>query len=333
MTGGAGFVGSHLVEALVGRGEEVVILDDLSTGRLENVEHVLESGAVRFVEGSTCDAQIVDRLMADVDTCFHLASAVGVQLIVNQPLSSLLGNVRGTDIVISAAARHDRMLLFTSTSEVYGKNSTGPLHEDSDRLLGSPFKSRWTYATAKSFGESLAHAYHREQGLRMVVVRLFNTVGPRQTGKYGMVLPRFVEQAVADEDLTVYGNGTQSRSFCHVADTVEGILRLVDCPEAIGGVYNVGATTPMPVIELARRVIERTGSASRITLVPFEEAYEDGFEETGCRQPDTGALQALTGWRALRTIDEAIDDVALVAQRGPRAARHAPRLVDVAGAG
>jgi nucleoside-diphosphate-sugar epimerase len=309
ITGGAGFIGSHLVDALVARGDEVVVLDDLSTGRLSNIQHVVSSPQVDFVEGTMLDAELVDEYMGAVDACFHLASAVGVQLIIQRPLDSLLTNVRGNDIVLSAAARHGRRVLFTSTSEVYGKQSNGALVEDSDRLLGSPFKSRWAYATAKAFGEALAHSLYRERGLPAVVARLFNTVGPRQSGAYGMVLPRFVRQALAGEDLTVYGNGTQSRCFVHVSDTVSALVMLADSELALGDVYNVGNEVETPIVELARRVIERTGSVSKIRLVPYEEAYEQGFEELGRRHPDTSKLRQLTGWQPVRTIDDAIDDV------------------------
>jgi UDP-glucose 4-epimerase len=309
ITGGAGFVGSHLVDALTRRGDTVLILDDLSTGRLVNIEHIRDSELVEFVEGSVLDEDLVDDCMRSVDTCLHLASAVGVQLVVSRPLDSLQRNVRGNDIVISAAARHDRALLFASTSEVYGKNSTGALSEDSDRILGSPSKLRWSYSTAKAFGEALAYSYAREQNSRMTVVRLFNTVGPRQTGAYGMVLPRFVRQALAGDDLTVYGNGTQSRCFAHVLDVVHGMLLVLDSEEAVGRVFNIGSPVETAVIALAGKVIQRSGSNSKIRLVPYEEAYDEGFEELGRRKPDTSALESLTGWKPIRTIDEAIDDV------------------------
>jgi UDP-glucose 4-epimerase len=309
VTGGAGFIGSHLVETLAARGDQVLILDDLSTGDRRNVEHLLASGSVELVEGSILDPDLVDGCVKSVDACFHLASAVGVQLVVSQPLDTLLCNVRGTDIVISAAVRHSRRLLFTSTSEIYGKNSTGALDEQSDRILGSPFKARWGYSTAKAFGEALAHGYCREQGAKIVVARLFNTVGPRQKGAYGMVLPRLVQQALAGDDLTVYGTGTQSRCFVHVADTVHALSLLIESEEAVGDVFNVGSSVEVPIIELAAKVIERTGSRSRVQLIPYESAYGEGFEELGRRKPDTSRLERLTGWRISRTLDETIDDV------------------------
>jgi UDP-glucose 4-epimerase len=311
ITGGAGFIGSHLADALVSRGDEVLVLDDFSTGRPENLSHSEATGSLELVEGSTGDAGLVDELVGRVDCVFHLASAVGVQLIVSNPLNSLLSNVRGTDNVLSACSRHGRRVLFTSTSEVYGKNSSGMLSEDSDRILGSPYMSRWAYAIAKGFGESMAYGLHRQEGAETITVRLFNTVGPRQTGMYGMVLPRFVRQALDHEDLTVFGNGTQTRCFAHVHDTVAAIVTLIDCDGAVGRVFNVGTTDEVAIIELARRVIERAGSESKISLVTYEEAYDDGFEELGRRKPDTTALRELTGWEPTRTVDDAIDDVIL----------------------
>jgi UDP-glucose 4-epimerase len=308
ITGGAGFIGSHLTDVLLARGESVLLLDDLSTGRRSNVEHVLEADQVEFVEGSILDEALVGDCVSQVDAVFHLASAVGVQLIVNRPLDTLQRNVRGTDVVITAAASRRKRLLYTSTSEIYGKNSIGALHEESDRLLGPPTKSRWAYATAKVFGESLAYANVRELGAEIIVARLFNTVGPRQTGRYGMVLPRFVRQALAGEDLTVYGTGTQSRCFAHVYDSVHALSLLMDTDEAIGEPFNIGTDVEVSIIELAGKVIERVGSGSRIMLVPYEDAYEDGFEELGRRQPDTSKLERMTGWGASRTIDQAIDD-------------------------
>jgi UDP-glucose 4-epimerase len=309
MTGGAGFIGSHLTDALVARGHDVCVLDDFSTGRRENIEHLLDSSRVDLVEGSVLDADLVDECVEACDACLHLAAAVGVQLVVAQPLDSLLRNVRGTDNVISAAARHRRRLLFTSSSEIYGKDSAGPLHEESDRILGPPLKSRWAYANAKAFGESLAHSYHRELGSEMIVVRLFNTVGPRQRGTYGMVLPRFVRQAIRGDDLTVYGNGTQSRCFLHVLDAVQAMVLLLEGGMGVGRVFNVGSREETAIVELARRVIERTGSASKIRLVAYADAYEQGFEDLGRRMPDTTALCRLTGWAPARTVDDAIDDV------------------------
>jgi UDP-glucose 4-epimerase len=309
ITGGAGFIGSHLADALVGRGDYVVVLDDLSTGRIENLAEALESGRCELVQGSTSDPGLVDELVAAADTCFHLASAVGVKLIIDEALDSLRRNVRGCDNVLHSAARHGKRLIFSSTSEIYGKNTEAALREESDRLLGPTQTSRWSYSIAKSFGESLALALHREEGAEMVVVRLFNTTGPRQTGAYGMVLPTFVRQALAGGPLTVFGNGAQSRCFAHVTDTVTALCLLADHPEASGRVFNVGAGAEVTIIELAERVIERLGSDSEIEFVPFEQAYGEGFEELGRRQPDTTALRELTGWTAELSVEDAIDDL------------------------
>jgi UDP-glucose 4-epimerase len=315
LTGGAGFIGSHIADQLVAHGHAVTILDDLSTGSRANIAHLDDAPGVTFVEGSTGDEALVDELVAEADVVMHLASAVGVQLIVSNPLDSLTSNVRGCQNVLGSAARQNKRTLYTSTSEVYGKNSSGALDEESDRVLGSPFKSRWNYAIAKGFGEALAHGLSRDRGARMVTVRLFNSVGPRQTGLYGMVLPRFVRQALAGDDVTVFGNGTQTRCFAHVHDTVAGILSLLEHEEAYGDVFNIGAGDETAVIELARRVIERSSSSSRIQLVPYEEAYGEGFEELGRRKPDTAKLRALTGWAPTRTVDDAIDDVIMHEQR------------------
>jgi UDP-glucose 4-epimerase len=309
ITGGAGFIGSHLVDLLIARGDHVTVLDDLSTGSTENLDHVLASPSLRFVEGSTLDAPLVDSLMATVDSCLHLASAVGVQLIVSQPLECLMKNVRGTDIVLSSAARHDVRVLYTSTSEVYGKNSEGALGEESDRVLGSPFKSRWGYAIAKSYGESMAQGLQRSGQARISTVRLFNCVGPRQSGQYGMVLPRFVRQALAGTPLSVYGTGLQTRCFAHVVDVIQAIMLVHEHEETLGDVFNIGAATQISIVELARRVIERAGTGATVEFVPYEVAYDDGFEELGRRQPDITSVCELTGWAPTRTVDDAIDDV------------------------
>ncbi len=309
VTGGAGFLGSHLVDALVERGASVVVLDDLSTGARLNVAHHLGTDRVELIEGTILDAALVDELVGRVDVVYHLASSVGVQLVVSNPLASLLNNVRGTDIVLSAAARHDKRVLYTSTSEVYGKNASGALDEEADRIVGSPFKARWSYGIAKSFGEALAHGLHREAGAEMITVRLFNTVGPRQTGRYGMVLPRFVRQAVTGADVTVFGDGTQTRCFAHVDDTIRALLVLMDTDDAVGRVLNVGNDQEISILELARRVIARADSASEVRFVPYDEAYDEGFEELGKRKPNAAALTALTGWEPRLTVDNAIDDV------------------------
>jgi UDP-glucose 4-epimerase len=308
LTGGAGFIGSHLADSLCARGHKVLILDDFSTGRQENIQGLLDTGSAALVEGSVTDAALVDDCMAAVDVCVHLASAVGVQLIVDSPLETMLRNLKGNETVIDAAARHGARLLFASTSEVYGRCTEDAVSEDSSLILGSPSVGRWSYALAKSTGEALAHAYTNERGAEAVVVRLFNTVGPRQRGAYGMVLPRLVRQALDGDPLTVYGDGTQRRCFIHVSDTVRAILQLCEDDGAIGRTFNIGNPSPVSILELAWRVLDRTGSDSVVTLVPYTDAYAPGFEELGCRRPDIGAVQALTGWRPRLTLDEAIDD-------------------------
>ena len=309
VTGGAGFIGSHLTDVLAGRGDDVIVLDDLSTGRLQNLDSALDTGRVDFVEGSVTDEPLVRDCMASADIVIHLAAAVGVKLIVDRPVDSMLRNVRGNDIVISTAAELDRKLLYASTSEIYGKNGRGPLTEESERILGSTATTRWSYSTSKAMGEILAFGYHREQGADNVIVRLFNTVGPRQAGQYGMVLPRFVRQALTGDDLTVYGDGTQSRCFLHVHDTVRALLKLLETRDAVGQAFNVGSTEEITILELAQRVIARTESSSEIRFVPLEEAYEPGFEEVSHRCPNTVLLQATTGWSPRHDVDHAIDDV------------------------
>jgi UDP-glucose 4-epimerase len=311
ITGGAGFIGSHLAEALWARkqAEAIVLLDDLSSGRRENVEHLLNDHDVELIEGSVADAGLVDDLMEDTDICVHLASAVGVQMIVNEPLDTLMRSVRGSNVVMHAASRHDVRVLFSSTSEVYGKHTNAALTEQSDLIFGQPSKGRWSYAIAKSFGEALINGYQQRHAVDATIVRLFNTVGPRQTGAYGMVLPSFVRQALRGEDLTVYGSGAQTRCFTHVRDTVAALTLLCENEEAGGRTFNVGSSTAVAIVELARRVIERTDSSSGIVLVPYEKAYGEGFEELGSRRPDTTALRNLTGWQPRCTADDAIDDV------------------------
>ena len=329
ITGGAGFIGSHLADALVARGDSVLILDDLSTGSLENIVGVVASGQAEFVEGSTCEEALVDECMERTDACFHLASAVGVKLIVEHSVASLSRSVRGAQVVTEGAHRLGRRLLFASTSEIYGKNGGAALSEHSDRVLGPPSIARWSYSTAKAVGEAISLGYHRERGADNVVVRLFNTVGPRQAGAYGMVLPRFVGQALAGEDLTVYGDGSQSRCFAHVHDTVRALVMLMDEEGARGTAFNVGCATEITILELAEAVIERTGSSSGIRMVPYDEAYGEGFEELGRRRPDTSALEQMTGWKPTRGVEEAIDDVAacerLRAESGAPAHRNGHR--------
>ena len=324
VTGGAGFIGSHLVEALLDRGELVVVVDNLSTGRLRNLEHVEKHPNLRIVHGSVLDELMVDELVHTSDVVVHLAAAVGVRLIVEQPLRSFTTNIRGSEIVIEAAHRYRRQILLASTSEIYGKNGAGPLSEDADRLLGSPTIARWAYSTAKAVDEILAYSYHRERGLPTTVVRLFNTVGPRQSPAYGMVIPRLVRQAVAGEPLTIYGDGRQTRCFCHVSDVVDGLLRLLDHPGAAGEVFNLGSQEEVSIAELAARIVEQAGSRSTLQRIPYEEAFAEGFEDMQRRLPDIAKVRALTGWTPTRPLRQILDETiaeALAERAGESAKR------------
>jgi UDP-glucose 4-epimerase len=309
ITGGAGFIGSHLADRLLELGHQVVLLDDLSTGRYENIEHLLGRPDVEFVLGSILNADLLDDCVARCDTVFHLAAAVGVQLIVERPLESLATNIRGSELVFEKAHKYNTRILVTSTSEIYGKNTSDRLHEDDDRILGSPLKSRWSYSEAKAIDEILAYTYWRQKGLRSVIVRLFNTVGPRQTGHYGMVIPRFVNQALRDEPLTVYGDGNQQRCFCYVGDIVEALVRLIETPEAYGQVFNLGGTEEVSILELAERIIARSGSSSTLRLIPYDEAYEAGFEDMERRVPNTDRAEQMVGFRPTKALDDIIDSV------------------------
>ena len=304
ITGGAGFIGSHLADALLARGDSVILLDNLSTGRLENIEHLRQRDDVEFVLGSILNADLVDDLMSRADVAFHLAAAVGVQLIVDKPLESLATNIRGSEIVFEKAHKHGTKVLVTSTSEIYGKNTSDKLGEEDDRILGSPLKSRWSYSEAKAIEEILAYTYWRQKGLPTVIVRLFNTVGPRQTGHYGMVIPRFVGQAVKGEAITVYGDGQQTRCFCYVGDVVGGLLALMDHPEASGRAYNLGGTEEVSMEALARRIADLVGSGSKVRFVPYDEAYEEGFEDMQRRVPDTTRARELVGFDPQVGLDE-----------------------------
>jgi UDP-glucose 4-epimerase len=315
ITGGAGFIGSHLTNALLDRRDHVVALDNISTGRLENLEHASHRPNFQFVNGSVLDELCVDELVRDADVVVHLAAAVGVKLVVEQPLHSLTTNIRGSEMVMAAAHRYRKKILLASTSEIYGKNAKVPLTETADRVLGSPTVARWAYSTSKAVDEILAYAYAKERGLPTVVARLFNTVGPRQSPAYGMVIPRLVRQALAGEPLTVYGDGTQTRCFCHVSDVVNALLSLLDHPDAEGDVFNVGSTEEVTILELAQRVKRRVRSASPIELISYDRAYEAGFEDMVRRVPDTSKIAALTGWKATRTLDDILDDVIVESKR------------------
>jgi len=311
VTGGAGFIGSHLVDSLLAKGDHVTAYDNLSTGRYANIRRQLDNDQFRFVEGSVLDAGLLSSEVARADQVYHLAAAVGVQLIVDRPLQSMITNIKGTETVLEAAEKHRKKILVTSTSEIYGKSQNGPFKEDDDRVLGSPRKLRWSYSTSKAVDEILAFVYYKELGLPTVVVRLFNTIGPRQVGHYGMVVPRFINQALRGEDLTVYGDGTQSRSFTSVYDVVKALVELMSVPNAEGEVFNVAGHEEIKIHDLANLVIERTHSKSRVRLVPFEEVYGEGFEEMSRRAADTTKLERAIGFGCntslVDTLDEMID--------------------------
>ncbi len=309
ITGGAGFIGSHLADRLLERGDQVLLLDDLSTGRLSNIEHLQGNPDAEFVLGSILNADLVDHVVSRVDVVYHLAAAVGVNLIVEKPLESLMTNIRGTETVVEKAHKYNKRILVTSTSEIYGKNTSDSLSEDDDRILGSPLKSRWSYSEAKAIDEILAYTYWREKGLETVIVRLFNTVGPRQTGSYGMVVPRFVSQALRNEAITVFGDGAQTRCFCYVGDVVSGLVALSEHPEAFGKVFNLGGVEEISISDLATRVIERSGSSSEVEFIPYDVAYEEGLQDMERRVPNNSRARELVGFAPTASLDDIIDQV------------------------
>jgi UDP-glucose 4-epimerase len=309
ITGGAGFVGSHLAEALVERGDEVHVIDNLSTGSIENIEHLKGHRRFHYVIDSILNEPLLAELVDRVDVVFHLAAAVGVRLIVESPVNTIETNVHGTEAVLKHANKKRKKVLITSTSEVYGK-ADAPFREDGDLVMGPTSKGRWSYACSKAIDEFLALAYHKEKRLPVVVARLFNTVGPRQTGRYGMVIPNLVKQALLGHPLTVYGDGSQTRCFTYVSDVVGQLLALAGEPRAVGEVWNVGNDREeVTILELARRVKARTGSTGEVVLVPYDQAYEEGFEDMKRRVPDLSKLRALTGYEPRVHLDEILDRV------------------------
>ena len=311
VTGGAGFIGSHLTERLLARGERVLVLDDLSTGRLANLSAVASHPGLEFQQGSVTDRPLVAALVARSERVIHLAAAVGVRLIVDEPVRTLETNIHGTEVVLVECARRRTPVFVASSSEVYGKGSRCPFREDDDVLLGPTTKSRWSYAASKMVDEFLALSYHRERGLPARVGRFFNTVGPRQVGQYGMVLPRFIEQALAGGPITVYGDGSQSRAFAHVADVVDSVVALMDAPDAAGQVFNIGGTEEVTIRALAERVRAIVDPKVEIRHVTYEEAYGGGFEDLGRRVPDTSRLLRVAGRTPARTLDEILRDTVL----------------------
>ena len=309
LTGGAGFIGSHLTEAILAGGDRVLAIDNLATGSMDNVAHFLGHPNHRFEQASITDKAVMEQMASEADVIVHLAAAVGVKLIVEHPVQTIETNVMGTEEVLRVALRNKCRVLIASTSEVYGKGSKFPFAEEDDVLLGATSKSRWGYAASKMVDEFLGLAYWREFGLDVVPFRLFNTIGPRQTGQYGMVVPRFIRQALGGEPVTVYGDGKQRRCFCDVRDVVTAILGLAGHPDAPGRVYNIGGTEEVSIQELAERVVEMTESNSQITKVPYSEAYAPGFEDMERRVPDTGRVHELLGWKPKRSLREILSDV------------------------
>lgn len=306
ITGGAGFIGSHLSDALLQRGHHVTIIDDLSTGRMENFAHVRALPNFHFVIETIMNETVMDRLVSECDMIYHLASAVGVELIVNKPVEVIERCVLGTDMVLKIANRYKRKVLITSTSEIYGKNTKVPFSENDDRILGPTTKSRWSYSCSKAIDEFLALAYYKEMQLPVVIVRLFNTVGPRQTGQYGMVVPRFVQQAMQNKAITVYGDGSQRRCFGYVGDVVGALIKLMEHPAAEGQIFNVGNDEEVSIMELAERVVRITGSSSKIIKIPYEQAYEAGFEDMARRVPNLSKIKKLIGYKPTVGLDEII---------------------------
>ena len=315
VTGGAGFIGSHLSEALCAQGHSIAVIDDLSTGRIENLQALKGSSRFEFIQGTILDYELLDSAVRKSDYVFHLAAAVGVFNIVNHPLKSLITNITGTENVLLAASLSKTPIFLTSSSEVYGKNVYGSLKESDDRVLGSPVTLRWSYSEAKAIDESLAFAYFLEKQLEVRIVRFFNTVGPRQLGSYGMVVPRFVRAAISNEPITIYGTGNQTRCFAHVHDVVDAVIRLAFAENAIGKVVNIGNDYEISIIDLAKRIIEETGSKSEIVYVPYSEAYGEGFEYMERRVPNIDLINQLVGWQPKRDLSTMIADVSSEIQK------------------
>ena len=307
ITGGAGFIGSHLCDALISRGDEVVILDNLSTGSQENIAHL--KGKIKITQGDIRDKALVESLVTNSELVLHMAAALGVDNILENPIESISTNFYGSEVVLAAALKHDKRIIIASTSEIYGKNSKQPLSETDDRTIGTPQKLRWTYSDAKALEEATAHFLFLTKKLRVTTIRFFNTVGPRQTGKYGMVIPRFVRAALDNKPLNIFGDGSQTRVFCHVSDSVKAILALSDNTKTIGEVFNVGGKGEISILELAKMIIKQTNSKSEITFTDYEDAYAIGFEEMARRVPDISKITNFTGWEPKLGLDKIIEDV------------------------
>jgi len=308
VTGGAGFIGSHLIESLIKRSDQVVVLDNLSTGSSKNLSKVADQITVH--NGSILDQQLVDKLVADCDYVIHLAAALGVFNIVNKPLESLKTNLQGSEIILQAADKYRKPVLIASTSEIYGKNEKVPLNEEDDRIIGHPLKSRWSYSEAKAVDESLAYFYHLENKLPVRIVRFFNTVGPRQVGHYGMVVPRFIEAALKNEPLSIYGSGEQIRCFCHISDVIRALLLVIDSDQAVGEVFNIGNNQQSSINQLAEQVISLLSSKSKIERISYKDAYPQGFEDMQRRVPDISKIKRVLGWSPQLNLDQIIKDIA-----------------------
>jgi UDP-glucose 4-epimerase len=321
LTGGAGFVGSHLADALLERGHQVMVIDDLSTGSMDNIAHLKGRQGFNYVIDTIMNESLTAELVDGADVVFHLAAAVGVKLIVEAPVRTIETNVHGTEIILKHGAKKGKLTVIFSTSEVYGKSVAVPFSEDADLVMGPTVKHRWAYACSKAIDEFLALAYHKERGLPVVVARLFNTVGPRQTGRYGMVIPNFVRQALLGEPITVHGDGTQTRSFTYVGDVVNGLIALALEPRALGQVFNIGNPEEISILDLAKRIRAAAGSTSEIVLIPYDQAYEAGFEDMPRRVPDIGKIRNLVGYAPTLDLDAILRSV-IDEQRGLLAAGH-----------
>jgi UDP-glucose 4-epimerase len=308
ITGGAGFIGSHLADALIARGDGVTILDNMSTGSAKNIAHL--QGKIEVHEGDIRNKELVEKLVGQSDIVFHMAAALGVKNIMEHTLESIDRNFNGSEIVLHAATKYKKRLIIASTSEIYGKNPNQPLNEESDRVVGAPQKIRWTYADAKALEEAVAHTLHKTHGLKVTTVRFFNTVGPRQTGQYGMVVPRFIQSALKNEEITIYDDGSQSRVFCHVEDAVKAVITLSENDSTIGDYFNVGGIGETTIRELATKVIERTNSKSTMKFIPYSEAYPAGFEDMQRRVPDISKINRVINWHPQHSLDSIIDSVA-----------------------
>ena len=308
ITGGAGFIGSHLADHYVNAGHTITVLDNFSTGSKSNIAHL--DGYVTTVDGDIRNGELIEQLIKDSDLVLHMAAALGVNTILESPLESMSTNITGSEVVLNAAAKFNKRIIIASTSEIYGKNPKQPLAETDDRVVGAPQKIRWTYSDSKAIEEAMAFALHQEKNLPVTTVRLFNTVGPRQTGRYGMVVPRFVQAALKNEPITIYGDGTQSRVFCHVADAVQAIAKIAEIDSTIGDVYNVGGTGEITIKQLAEQVLALTGSKSEITYTPYSDAYPAGFEDIQRRVPDISKIKSTISWAPTKDLKQIISDIA-----------------------